>query len=394
MAPPPSPSAMMSCVMDKSAVYANSGDVVAVQSTSSELGPGPVTYSWSANAGSVEGIGPEVRWNTAGATPGVYTIKGRVDNGHGRSADCSANIRVEAALNRAPTISCSASHDSVVIGEPVQVTAEARDPDNDPLTYSWTSTGGQIRSGESSAKFETANLLAGRYSITGHVMDGRGGAADCTLAVNVQDPPPPPEMVELETRLALHSIYFQTARPTKANPTGGLVDSQERILATLATDFKKYLTFRPEAHLILGGHADERGSEEFNKALTERRVERSRNYLIQHGVAPLAIETRSFGKEENLNESQIQEQIANNPDLTPEDRQEMTSNLPVMVLANNRRVDIALSTTKQQSTRRYPFNALDYLALISTKGAEKAHPRNKKTNKQAVHIARLKHKVQ
>ncbi|HXM99002.1 MAG TPA: OmpA family protein [Candidatus Dormibacteraeota bacterium] len=388
--PPATPSAMMSCVMDKSSVYANSGDVVAVESSTSEIGTGPVTYSWSSNAGTVEGTGPAVRWNTAGATPGVYTIKGRVDNGRGRSADCSANIRVEAALNRAPTMSCSANHNSVVIGEPVQITADARDPDNDPLTYSWTSSGGQIRGAESSAKFETANLRAGRYSIIGHVLDGRGGEADCTLAVNVQDPPPPPEMVELESRLALHSIYFQTARPTTANPAAGLVDSQERILATLATDFKRYLTFRPEAHLILGGHADERGSEEFNKALTERRVERSRNYLIQHGVAPLAIETRSFGKKENLSESQIKEQIEDNPDLTPEDRQEMTSNLPVMVLANNRRVDIALSTTKQQSTRRYPFNARDYLALISTHGGEKTHAMTKKT----VHIAKLKHKVQ
>jgi hypothetical protein len=43
----------------------------------------------------------------------------------------------------------------------------------------------------------------------------------------------------------------------------------------------------------------------------------------------------------------------------------------VMVLANNRRVDVTLSTTGEQSTRRYPFNAQDYLALISTKGGEK-----------------------
>jgi len=45
--------------------------------------------------------------------------------------------------------------------------------------------------------------------------------------------------------------------------------------------------------------------------------------------------------------------------------------LRVIVLANNRRVDIGLSTTGQQSVRRYPFNAKDALGLISTKGAEK-----------------------
>ena len=191
------------------------------------------------------------------------------------------------------------------------------------------------------------------------------------MGVEAQEPPPPPEMVELERRLDLHSIYFQTARPTTANPNGGLVPSQENILAILASDFKKYLKYRPDAHLILGGHADERGSEEYNKRLTGRRVERARNYLIGHGVLATAIETRSFGKEDQLNAEQIKEQIAANPDLTPDDRRQMLVNLNVMVLANNRRVDVALSTTGQQSTRRYPFNARDYLALISTKGGEK-----------------------
>jgi Big-like domain-containing protein len=50
------------------------------------------------------------------------------------------------------------------------------------------------------------------------------------------------------------------------------------------------------------------------------------------------------------------------------------SNLQVMVLANNRRVDVSLNTTGQQSTRLYPFNAKDFLALISTKGGEKKPP--------------------
>ena len=57
-----------------------------------------------------------------------------------------------------------------------------------------------------------------------------------------------------------------------------------------------------------------------------------------------------------------------NPDLSAEDRQEMLNNLQAIVLANNRRVDVSLSTTGQQSVRRYPFNAQDALALISAKG--------------------------
>jgi hypothetical protein len=62
--------------------------------------------------------------------------------------------------------------------------------------------------------------------------------------------------------------------------------------------------------------------------------------------------------------------MADNPDLTPEERKQMMKNLTVLVLANNRRVDVTLSTTGQQSLRRYPFNAKDFLALVNTKGVE------------------------
>jgi hypothetical protein len=62
------------------------------------------------------------------------------------------------------------------------------------------------------------------------------------------------------------------------------------------------------------------------------------------------------------------------------DRQQMLRNLKMMVLANNRRVDVTLSTTGPQSTHRYPFNARDYLALINTKGTgtDKKPPVKKK----------------
>ena len=187
---------------------------------------------------------------------------------------------------------------------------------------------------------------------------------------------PPAEVTELESRLALHSIYFQTARPTEKKPGGGLVDSQQGVLSDLASGFTRYLTFRPEARLILGGHADLRGSSEYNKALTERRVGRAKGFLVEHGVPAGSIEVQSFGKEDNLTASQVKEQIAQNPELSDDDRQKMLTNLRVIVLANNRRVDISLSTTGQQSVRRYPFNAKDALRLLSTQGVEKgANPK-------------------
>jgi len=222
--------------------------------------------------------------------------------------------------------------------------------------------------------------------VTCKVSDDRSPAltASATTSVTVEAPAPvepPAEVKELEEKLALHSVYFQTARPTEKNPGGGLLESQQEVLASLASGFTRYLTFRPDAHLILGGHADHRGSAEYNKVLTERRVERTKGFLVDHGVPPGSIEVRSYGKEDELSADQVKEQIAKNPDVSEDDRQKMLSNLTVIVLANNRRVDVTLSTTGQKSTHRYPFNAHDALALISTKGVAKEPVAKKRPKK-------------
>jgi hypothetical protein len=175
----------------------------------------------------------------------------------------------------------------------------------------------------------------------------------------------------LETKLALHSIYFATAQPFPNKPKGGLLPSQEQILVTLAQDFTEYLKYKPDAHLILGAHADSRGTADYNQRLTERRLARATDTLVANGVPADHIDAKSFGEENQLTADQIKEQIADNPDLSPDDRKQMLNNLKVMVLANNRRIDVTLSTTGEQSTRRYPFNAKDFLALINTKDVEK-----------------------
>jgi outer membrane protein OmpA-like peptidoglycan-associated protein len=180
----------------------------------------------------------------------------------------------------------------------------------------------------------------------------------------------PAQIKQLEAKLALHSIYFPTAQPTMANPMGGLLPSQQVTLDALASDFLQYLKYRPDAKLILEGHADIRGAKDYNIKLSERRVERTKNYLVEKGVAADKLEVKAFGFEKNMTDADVKAQIEADPDLSPAEKQKILKNLQTVRLASNRRVDVTLSTTGEQSVRRFPFSAKDALTLLSRGGGE------------------------
>jgi peptidoglycan-associated lipoprotein len=59
----------------------------------------------------------------------------------------------------------------------------------------------------------------------------------------------------------------------------------------------QWLNRYPRYSFTMEGHADERGTREYNFALGARRAESAKNYLIARGVAANRIRTTSFGKE-------------------------------------------------------------------------------------------------
>lgn len=59
----------------------------------------------------------------------------------------------------------------------------------------------------------------------------------------------------------------------------------------------QFLRENPTVGLIVDGHTDERGSNEYNLALGERRAQSVRAYLLGLGIGPERIQTRSFGEE-------------------------------------------------------------------------------------------------
>lgn len=353
------------CSANPASIFAGSGDTVTVHVNASDPDNDPLTYSYSATGGTVDGTGPDARWNSSGLSAGTYTVTSQVSDGKGGTASCAADIKVEARPNRPPTASLSVERSPIQPGEHTGITCAGNDPDGDPLTYSYSASGGQVTGTGSNAQFDATGLQPGTYTVKCTVNDGRGGTADASGNVEVSEPP---QVHQLELKLALHSIYFPTAQPTVARPNGGLLASQAATLDSLATDFKQYLTYKPDAHLILGGHADIRGGKEYNQLLSERRVARAKSYLIEKGVPADHLETKAYGVDENMTEEQVKKLLEDDPDLTAAEKQKFLKNLLTIRLANNRRVDVTLSTTGEQSVRRFPFNAHDALTLLSRKG--------------------------
>lgn len=371
------------------------GEPISATATASNFNPKhPVTYSWSGNGGPVSGKDTTASIDTANAAPGSYTITAHVTDPKSKKnneASCSANYTVKPLPPKnPPTMSLSASPTELVTGGSVNLSANCTSPDGVPVSVAnWISGAGTVSGTGSSATLSTAGVPAGPVTVTATCTDSRGLTGQASTQVSLENPPPPPVDKALEARLALHSVYFQTAQPSPKDPNAGLLPSQQKILVVLATDFKKYLEVKPETHINLEGHADIRGSDAYNQALTERRVARVKNFLVEQGVPAANIDTKAFGKQQNLTLEEVKSSIESRSDLTTEERKRALAKIAVIKLASNRRVDVTLSSTTGQtetSVKQFPFNAADAMSLIGGREGEKktTKPAAKKTGKKPV----------
>jgi OmpA family protein/PEGA domain-containing protein len=188
-----------------------------------------------------------------------------------------------------------------------------------------------------------------------HVANACGGTATRTATLHIAgsiDPPP---------AVTLASVFYPTAYPEEKHPKIGLVESEEKVLAKAADTFKNNEQYDQQSKkLMVVGHADVRGSEKYNQALSERRAETVKDYLISQGIAADKIETRAEGKDKQLDEKKVDE-------LQSEDTQKppawMSAKEKATWLAYNRRVDIILEPVGQESTEAYPNDASDARVL-------------------------------
>ena len=128
----------------------------------------------------------------------------------------------------------------------------------------------------------------------------------------VEPVPVPPEPVP-EDAVAAKSLD-DLNRDSPLQPVFFALDSSDlssegqAALQQNASVLKQYASWQ----ITIEGHADERGSAEYNLALGERRALAARDYLVSLGIPATRVRTVSYGKEFPFDPARTEEAYAKN----------------------------------------------------------------------------------
>jgi peptidoglycan-associated lipoprotein len=129
----------------------------------------------------------------------------------------------------------------------------------------------------------------------------------------VEEPTVVPPMPIPEDEIATRSLD-DLNRDSPLVPAFFALDSSEldspaqTALQQNAAVLKKYQTWQ----ITIEGHADERGTAEYNLALGERRALAARDYLVSLGIPATRVRTVSYGKEFPFDPARTEEAYAKN----------------------------------------------------------------------------------
>lgn len=111
-------------------------EVISLQAQASDADDDPLTYTWTAGAGFVNGQGSTATWVSSTAAETAITVT--VADGRGGLATASVKVN---AVNQAPVISTvTSSVMAPLFGAVVTLNCAAADPDGDAVTYSWSTS--------------------------------------------------------------------------------------------------------------------------------------------------------------------------------------------------------------------------------------------------------------
>ena len=183
-----------------------------------------------------------------------------------------------APANRPPTVRAACDPCTVEVGRVSTVTADAQDPDGDPLTYRWTVNTGSLTSPNNRQTPWTAPNTPGVVPVTVTVNDGKGGTATASVNITVVQPQ--------AKEFVFEDVHFDFDRYT-------LRADALRVLDEAVTAMQANANLR----LQIEGHTCNIGTAEYNLALGERRATAVREYLNSRGINPDRLSVVSYGEE-------------------------------------------------------------------------------------------------
>ncbi|MFH2069403.1 MAG: peptidoglycan-associated lipoprotein Pal [Candidatus Omnitrophota bacterium] len=162
-----------------------------------------------------------------------------------------------------------------------------------------------------------ASGCAGRIELKKPVQAVPPEAAPEVAVAEVKPAPEPTEGLATKEDLAKavrgEEIPVAISEGTTREP---LTDEEKVVFKMIHFDFDKsdiradarsvlekvadYLKKNPKVKIVIEGHCDEMGTEEYNMALGERRALSARRYLVSLGVAPERIGTISYGEHQPI----------------------------------------------------------------------------------------------
>ncbi|MFZ0213073.1 MAG: peptidoglycan-associated lipoprotein Pal [Candidatus Acidiferrales bacterium] len=181
-----------------------------------------------------------------------------------------------------PTVTLSASATAIQSGQ--------------STTLNWTSTNatsldlepgvGQVAAQGSTNVSPTDTTT---YTITA---TGPGGSATANVQVTVSAPPPVAQAPAAAPDI--NALFSQNVKDAFFDYNKSEVRPDARDALQKDAEF---LRSYPQVSVTIEGHCDERGSEEYNLGLGQRRADAAKQYLVSLGISADRVKTMSWGKE-------------------------------------------------------------------------------------------------
>lgn len=185
-----------------------------------------------------------------------------------------------------PTVSISAEPNSIERGK----SATLRWSSSNATSASLNQGIGTVPASGSREIFPTRTTT---YTIE---VTGAGGTASGSVEVAVRTPPPPPPppppTPEFSSvlRQRVNDAYFDYDKYDIRGDAEGVLRADATALQEL---FRTYT----DARVLVEGHCDDRGTNEYNLALGDSRASAARDFLVNSGVSASKLSTVSYGEE-------------------------------------------------------------------------------------------------